>query len=717
MITRFKFFWMALVAVFFGLSLQAQQWELLNPSPTFNDIQAVSFPSPDTGFIVGNNSMVMRTFDGGESWTNIDFPAEGVQIRFVDFRDNNHGVIVAWSHIFTTSDAGETWHYTHWQQAGDYVAADFVDNNTGWITGTGRILVKTSDGGINWNRQPSPNIHGHAIDFVDENVGFVAGHMNQNFEYPRLYKTLDGGSSWENIPLPAGFNQFGGLSVISEQQIWIAAYYHSVNQDSTSAVFKAYYTANGGTDWTTFEISQTDGSMLKKMKFLTENEGYIMSFNNFYRTTDCGVSWDVIPIGSGYLSACTDFSWQGGDELVVSGWGPFLQKSEDSGQSWENLIDGTTSSLKSVFFLNEQQGFSGYGGVEGPSILRTTDGGLSWQHANHPVISSFSPVSSFAFASDVTGWAAFTNSQFFETNDGGLNWQLKQTGFDDHFFSHITVSADGGLFLTSTNGEVIKSTDDGTTWTDISPALADDVFFDGTTKFVSQELGYMVLRTAAYKGLLLKTTDGGASWNFVQIPFDERISSISFADSETGMITLYDQGILITRDGGETWSEPVQINERAASFVKMITPLRAVATFEDAMVAITADGGESWELRYEGQHRRVRLPVSFFKDEQLGWMVGDNGAVLRYTDEFLSLPANMAQEQQKLFYPNPANDVIYLLPESHNGLSIYDMQGREVFYQEKYAGSRIAVDILPAGIYQLVLRSGDKKLHQKLVVE
>jgi hypothetical protein len=243
------------------------------------------------------------------------------------------------------------------------------------------------------------------------------------------------------------------------------------------------------------------------------------------------------------------------------------------------------------------------------------------------------------------------------------------------------------------------------------------VFFDGSTNFVSQELGYMALRTTEYKGLLLKTTDGGASWHFVQIPIDERIGSISFANPETGMITLYNQGILITHDGGETWSEPLHINERAASFVKMITPERAVATFEDAMVAITADGGENWELRYEGQHRMVRYPVSFFLDEQQGWMVGDNGAILRYKDEYLGLPSNMSYEQQKLFYPNPANDVIYLLPENHNGLSIYDMQGRKVFYQEKFAGSRLALDFLPAGIYQLVLRSGYKKLHQKLVLE
>ena len=708
---------MALVAVFFGLSMQAQQWELLNPSPTFNDIQSVSFPSPDTGFIVGNNSMVMRTFDGGESWTTIDFPAEGVQIRFVDFRDNNHGVVFAWSHIFTTSDAGENWHYTHWQQAGDYVAADFVDNNIGWITGSGSILIKTSDGGINWNRQSIPSINGQSIDFVDENVGFVAGHLNQNYSYPRLYKTLDGGESWTTVSLPERFERFGGLSVISEQQIWIAAFNHSVNQDSTFAVFKAYYTNNGGADWTTYEIGQTDGSMIREMKFLTAEEGYIMSHGQLYRTFDGGEKWESIPMETGFISGCTDFSWQGGEELFVSGTGPVLFKSEDNGQSWKNLIEGPINDFRSAYFLNEEQGFIGYGGIEGPTILRTTDGGLNWQHANYNDIFAYTPVSSFGFASESKGWAAFTNNQFFETNDGGLNWQLKQTGFDNYYFKHVAVSADGGLFLTSTRGEIVKSTDDGNTWTDISPALADDVFFDGATKFISQELGFMALRTEAYKGLLLKTTDGGASWHFVQIPFDERISSISFADSETGMITLYDQGILITHDGGETWSEPLQINERAASFVKMITPLRAVATFEDAMVAITADGGESWELRFEGQRRRVNYPVSFFVDEQQGWMVGDNGAVLRYTDEFLSLPANMAQEQQKLFYPNPANDEIYLLPENHHGLGIYDMQGREVFYQEKYAGSRIAVDLLPAGIYQLVLRSGDKKLHQKLVVE
>ncbi|MDY0086814.1 MAG: YCF48-related protein, partial [Bacteroidales bacterium] len=673
--TRFKNFWMVLMTVFFGLSMQAQQWELLNPSPTFNDIQAVSFPSPDTGFIVGNNSMVMRTFDGGESWTNIDFPAEGVQIRFVDFRDNNHGVVVAWSHIFTTSDAGESWHYTHWQQAGDYVAADFVDNNTGWITGSGSILIKTSDGGINWNRQSIPSIHGQAIDFVNENVGFVAGHLNQNYSYPRLYKTLDGGESWTTVSLPERFERFGGLSVINEQQIWIAAHNHSVNHDSTFAVFKAYYTNNGGANWTIFEIGQTDGSMIRKMKFITAEEGYIMSYGQLYRTFNGGENWEAIPIETGFISSCTDFSWQGGEALHVAGTGPFLMKSEDSGQSWENLVDGMINDFKSVYFLNEQQGFVGYGGIEGPTILRTTDGGLNWHHVNGPDFFAYAPVSSFAFASESKGWAAFTNNQIFETNDGGLNWQLKQTGFDNYYFNHITVSADGGLFLTSTRGEIIKSTDDGNTWTDISPSLADDVFFDGSTNFVSQILGFMALRTEEYKGLLLKTSDGGVSWHFVQIPFDERVSSISFADSETGMITLNEQGVLITNDGGETWSEPLQINDRAPSYVKMITPLRAVATFEDAMAAITTDGGESWELRYEGQLRRVSYPVSFFLDEMQGWLVGVNGAVLRYTDEFLSVPSNMAYEQQRLFYPNPAKEAIFLLPENHNGLSIYDMQG------------------------------------------
>jgi len=552
---------------------------------------------------------------------------------------------------------------------------------------------------------------------VDENVGFVAGHMNWDFEYPRLYKTLDGGLSWEDIPLPEGFQQFGGLSVISDQKIWIAAYNHSVNQDSTFAVFKAYYTANGGDDWTTFEISETDGSMLKKMKFINENEGFIMSFSNLYSTVNGGESWDVIPVGSGYLSSCTDFSWHGSDDLVVTGWGPFLMKSEDSGQSWSNLVEGNTQNFKSVYFLNEQLGFVGYGGIEGPTILRTVDGGESWQQANHPFISTFSPVSAFAFESEALGWAVFTNNQIFETNDGGLNWQLKQTGFDNYYFKHIAHSIDGGLFLTSADAEIIKSIDNGNNWTDISPVLADDVFFDDALVFVSKEVGYMALRTSAYKGLLLKTSDGGNSWHFIQIPSDERISSISFADIETGMITLNDQGILITHDGGESWSEPLQINDRVPSYAKMITPDRAVATFEDAMVAITKDGGENWEIRYEGQHRRVRYPESSFLDEKLGWLVGDNGAVLRYKDEYLSVPVNMAHEQKRLFYPNPANDIIYLLPESHYGLSIYDMQGREVFYQERFISSTISIDFLPAGIYQLALFVGDKKLHQKLVVE
>jgi photosystem II stability/assembly factor-like uncharacterized protein len=176
--------------------------------------------------------------------------------------------------------------------------------------------------------------------------------------------------------------------------------------------------------------------MVLKMKFLTEEEGYVVSCGQLYRTFDGGENRETIPIETGFISSCTDFSWQGGDELFVSGTGQFLFKSEDNEQSWKNLVEGPINDFKSVYFLNEQQGFSGYGGIDGPSILRPTDGGLSWQHANNPDIFTYTPVSSFGFDSEANGWAAFTSNQIFETNDGGL-------------------------FLTSTKGEIIKSTDYG----------------------------------------------------------------------------------------------------------------------------------------------------------------------------------------------------------------------------------------------------------------
>src|SRR5436190_9537346 len=78
----------------------------------------------------------------------------------------------------------------------------FVDANTGYAVGdsgySANIILKTSDGGLNWvtqMRQVSGTAPLTSVSFVNANTGFVSGCGNYSIMYSGhvLYKTTNGG--------------------------------------------------------------------------------------------------------------------------------------------------------------------------------------------------------------------------------------------------------------------------------------------------------------------------------------------------------------------------------------------------------------------------------------------------------------------------------------------------------------------------------------------
>ena len=85
----------------------------------------------------------------------------------------------------------------------------FLDKDTGWVVGensaSGKVaLFYTVDGGDNWTDQ-SPDLAGNlwGIYFTDENIGYAVGE-NYNIYPPDLIllKTTDGGNNWQQQASP-----------------------------------------------------------------------------------------------------------------------------------------------------------------------------------------------------------------------------------------------------------------------------------------------------------------------------------------------------------------------------------------------------------------------------------------------------------------------------------------------------------------------------------
>lgn len=118
-----------------------------------------------------------------------------------------------------------------------------------------------------------------------------------------------------------------------------------------------------------------------------------------------------------------------------------------------------------------------------------------------------------------------------------------------------------GWALTYTS--ILRTVDDGETWTDVSPAEWDTTQVPTNGFFLDDDHAW-VLQTDPVdfeQGAIFQTSDGGVSWTRTDTPFGA--GSMSFIDDQTGWVmaglgaAAGSMAIVIfaTEDGGATWKE------------------------------------------------------------------------------------------------------------------------------------------------------------------
>lgn len=210
-------------------------------------------------------------------------------------------------------------------------------------------------------------------------------------------------------------------------------------------------------------------------------------------------------------------------------------------------------------------------------------------------------------------------------------WQLINTGYDyilyDVSFPEGQSSigyAVGSNVTYNGNGIILKTTDGGMTWDQIStgtiPGL-EAVFFTSTN------VGY----AAGWQDYFIKTTDGGASWN--QISVDPSIwyfRDIEFRDANNGIASTSDASLYVTTDAGNSWTLAMGLSQDIQD-VCYADNTTLFAVGGDEKISKSTDGGFTWSQVYSGTFTRLFLGV-YFKDANLGMVGGEDGKVLKTTD-------------------------------------------------------------------------------------
>jgi photosystem II stability/assembly factor-like uncharacterized protein len=286
---------------------------------------------------------------------------------------------------------------------------DFVNSSTGWVTGANSVILKTTNGGINWFQQTidlgyPKNLYG--LDMLDENTGYIAGW------FETILKTTNGGINWlilSNIPSNHG-NSNNAISFANAQTGWICSF-----------LGRVLWTTNGGIYWDTANVGNT--GPLRDIQFLNTRTGWICGdVGDLLRSTNGGINWDSAPLL-------------------------------------------TTSNLLSLFFLNDKTGWTV--SEQQNEVFRTTDGGNKWDTVGIVPYAGNQESYSIYFSSALTGWVGGDQIRLFKTTNGGFNWiqQIVPTPMfvqNFYFCNDSTGWATGGslgpIIHTTTGGSYVGIT-------------------------------------------------------------------------------------------------------------------------------------------------------------------------------------------------------------------------------------------------------------------
>ncbi len=171
-----------------------------------------------------------------------------------------------------------------------------------------------------------------------------------------------------------------------------------------------------------------------------------------------------------------------------------------------------------------------------------------------------------------------------------------------------------------------------------------------TIHWIDEDLGF-----AAGENLIIKSTDGGVSWEEIPYSFEGKLLSISFWDEDNGVAVGEAGLILQTKDGGNTWTTrnpglPTDLNS-----VTVKSETSAIAVGANGQVIQTSNQGDTWTNVSFGQ--TVSLNEITFANADTAYIVGNNGRVFRSTNSgssWTSLTSGVTTNLRGIAFSSPS---------------------------------------------------------------
>ncbi len=149
-----------------------------------------------------------------------------------------------------------------------------------------------------------------------------------------------------------------------------------------------------------------------------------------------------------------------------------------------------------------------------------------------------------------------------------------------------------------------------------------------------------------YNGVLIRTSNGGYSWEYIQTNTTKWLSDVTFVNSSTGFICGESGTFLKTTDGGNTWNPCTTntiLNLTSLCFINSDTGwisasdnIPLPSSGDTGLILKTTKGGNSF-IVCQGFHAAIQKVSAFNKDTCLAISDGNTGCnILKTTNSWIS---------------------------------------------------------------------------------
>jgi len=297
-----------------------------------------------------------------------------------------------------------------------------------------------------WTRQPTGTMSWlHGVYFLDQNRGWVAGSGGT------LLQTIDGGQTWRKLNTLTRDN-LRDVYFANERIGWLVAERDllklKTNDEPRTYLLK---TEDGGLSWKPVLLNPTDiNARLVRVVFAGSDRGWVFGESGVVLATqDGGAHWVRQVLPTKYLLLGGAFIDQTHGWLV--GAGATILHTSDGGATWKTgrVRDGAGARFTSASFVGNSLGWAvGSAG----RVFATTDGGRTWFEQRSNVEADLLDVK---FIDAAAGWAVGSQGTLLSTKDGGIHWSASSSitshSLERIFFvdqNHGWVVGFGGTVLT-----------------------------------------------------------------------------------------------------------------------------------------------------------------------------------------------------------------------------------------------------------------------------